>query len=597
MQIRSRYRIPESRQSTPSTTKRARVGAGSRPGRHPGDRRRRRHGRDHPSRSGTRTATHRRTGRRRVVHSPGARVDYHARTTHRPRWGTRRRTPSADPARRIATADAESSLDYPRAAPMLIGYVSDERYLALPDVALEFVDDRGAVVGGPVTGDRRGPRRPPGRALHASPCSSPATGRSAAGSSVPAASPHQFRLLADGLSGYVWPKWVRGGEAGEFRVHCRRAVPPGAVAIRLVAGARPRASAGSTSTARGRRCRSRPTATTPRRAWSGTRSATTARRTGSSSPPPIAAACTTSAPARPRARGSRSPGSSRRRGPTAPLAVLASNITWNAYNNFGGRSNYIHADELPPTPTVNSRYDLQRYRDAEFLSWDAPSYAPLSFDRPEPFNHIDFDERITDPIEGRQACHLAPAEWRLLGWLEHRGLPYDFYAETQLDDGTLDLSAYRALVLSVHPEYWTRRMYDRVKQWVFEEGGRLLYLGGNGLNCEVEIRRLVDAWSTTGRSPAWTSPGSAAESRFAHASRVGGQPARRGLHARRRDDRRPVPRRGRRPLGLRRDRPEGGRPVRPEVAAQALPRRRVRARDGQAVAQLARRTRGCWRRG
>ncbi len=44
------------------------------------------------------------------------------------------------------------------------------------------------------------------------------------------------------------------------------------------------------------------------------------------------------------------------------------------------------------------------------------------------------------------------------------------------------------LVPSVHPEYWTRRMYDRVKRWAFEEGGRLVYLGGNGLNCEVELR-------------------------------------------------------------------------------------------------------------
>src|SRR6185437_14687877 len=161
-----------------------------------------------------------------------------------------------------------------------------------------------------------------------------------------------------------------------------------------------------------------------------------------------------------------------------------------------------------------SRYDLARYRDVEFKSWSAPSYAPLSFERPEPFNHIDFDERINDSIEGRQACHLAPAEWRLLGWLEHRGLPYDFYAETQLDDGTLDLSAYRALVLSVHPEYWTRRMYDRVKQWVFHEGGRLLYLGGNGLNCEVEIRgsaMVVHNGQITGLDVA----GVGAESRFA----------------------------------------------------------------------------------
>ena len=44
----------------------------------------------------------------------------------------------------------------------------------------------------------------------------------------------------------------------------------------------------------------------------------------------------------------------------------------------------------------------------------------------------------------------------------------------------LDLTKYRVLILSTHPEYWTRQMYDRVKHWVFEEGGRLMYLGGNG---------------------------------------------------------------------------------------------------------------------
>ena len=31
--------------------------------------------------------------------------------------------------------------------------------------------------------------------------------------------PYQLRLLADGLLGYAWPKWVKGGEKSEFRVH------------------------------------------------------------------------------------------------------------------------------------------------------------------------------------------------------------------------------------------------------------------------------------------------------------------------------------------------------------------------------------------
>ncbi len=167
--------------------------------------------------------------------------------------------------------------------------------------------------------------------------------------------------------------------------------------------------------------------------------------------------------------------------------MLASNITWNAYNNFGGRSNYIHADALPPTPTVNARLELSRYNDPEFGTWNAEEYAPLSFDRPEPINHVPEATQLADPIEGRAACHVAPAEWRLLGWMEREGFDYDLYAETQLHAGDLDLDAYRVLIISTHPEYWSRQMYRAVKTWVFERGGRLMYLGGNGLNCEVSF--------------------------------------------------------------------------------------------------------------
>jgi hypothetical protein len=173
--------------------------------------------------------------------------------------------------------------------------------------------------------------------------------------------------------------------------------------------------------------------------------------------------------------------------PQAPVAVLASTNTWNAYNPFGGRSNYILAARMIDEPIVNSRTDLPRYRLQDYGEWkSAPEFAPLSFDRPEPYNHVSVEVACGDPIEGRQACHLAPAEWRLLGWLERQGCPYDLYADYQLHTGLLDLNAYRVLVLGPHPEYWSEVMYRLVKRWVFERGGRLMYLGGNGLNCAVE---------------------------------------------------------------------------------------------------------------
>ena len=167
--------------------------------------------------------------------------------------------------------------------------------------------------------------------------------------------------------------------------------------------------------------------------------------------------------------------------------MLAANINWNAYNNFGGRSNYIHPDCFPPTPTINARLELKRYTDPEHINFDAEDYAPLSFDRPEPINHVPEDDEITDPIAGRSASHVAPAEWRFLGWLEREGFAYDLYAETQLHFGQLDLDQYKVLIITTHPEYWSRKMYYDLKAWVRERGGKLMYLGGNGLNCEVEM--------------------------------------------------------------------------------------------------------------
>lgn len=368
---------------------------------------------------------------------------------------------------------------------MHLGYASDERFVALADVALEFLDAAGrswearSRASGAVHADL-----PPGE--YKVVLQKPGYGSKLSRVTVPSSTPHHFRLLTDGLLGYAWPKWVRGGEASEFRVH---SVEPYKLELWRY-GWEPEFVRGL-----GWHDEHGPRAVmqlTPDGDY--TQGGVRWNSVGYASPTHRQ---TVPAPERSGLYYFRAfTGSGRRfsfpwvvapEKPSAPVAVLAAAINWNAYNSFGGRSNYINADALPATPIVNSRAELSRYQSEEFGTWGYPAYAPLSFDRPEPFNDIPFEECITDPLEGRQACHLAPAEWRLFGWLEREGFPYDLYAEPQLDDGTLDLSAYRVLVISVHPEYWTRRMYDRVKRWVFREGGRLMYLGGNGLNCEVEL--------------------------------------------------------------------------------------------------------------
>lgn len=371
---------------------------------------------------------------------------------------------------------------------MLIGYVSDENYLALADVLLEF--QRGAESVAVVRSTPRGAVYAdidPG-VYHVTLAKDGFGGKTVTMNVAPDA-PHQFRLLSDTLLGYIFPKWVRAGAWGEYRIHspseCRVSLwryGGHKEFIKLVnwhGEHSPRASVqvtpdgDYTQTGVAWNSEGYVSAQHSQRVAAPARSGLyyfhLESRTGAffSFPWVIAPAA-----------------------PTAPIAVLASTNTWNAYNNFGGRSNYINPARLPPQPAVNVRLENARFRAtkmAEFYPYRADEYLPLSFDRPEPFNHIPGNMQVTDPIQGRNECHLAPAEWRLLGWLEREGYPYDLYADEQLHSGALDLDAYKVLILNTHPEYWSREMYRRVKEWVFERGGSLMYLGGDGLDGPVEF--------------------------------------------------------------------------------------------------------------
>lgn len=371
---------------------------------------------------------------------------------------------------------------------MLIGYVSDERYVALAGVAVEF-DQDGRTVAVVYSSPRGGVYADLAPGRYRVTLVKAGYGSKSVTIQVQAGRPHQFRLLSDCLLGYMWPKWVKSGERSEFRIHAPEAYRLSLWRygwqkefVRLIGwfdehGPRavmqitPDGDYTQSGVAWNREGYGSPQHTQfiagPER--SGLYYLHVEGESGAFFSLPWVVA-----PQQPGAR----------------IAVLASTNTWNAYNNFGGRSNYINAEGLPPTPTINARQDLIRYTNTtSYNAWGFPdeAYQPLSFERPEPGNFVALDEQVTDPIRGRQQCHLAPAEWRLLGWLEREEFAYDLYAESQLHFGQLDLDAYQVLILSTHPEYWSRAMYEQVKRWVVERGGRLLYLGGNGLNCEIEF--------------------------------------------------------------------------------------------------------------
>jgi hypothetical protein len=115
---------------------------------------------------------------------------------------------------------------------------------------------------------------------------------------------------------------------------------------------------------------------------------------------------------------------------------------------------------------------------------------------------------------------MASAEWRLLGWMEKNNLPYDLYSETLFHFDRVPLDKYSTLLISTHPEYWSVHMYDTLKDWVWNKGGRLIYLGGNGLNCEAEFldehRIVYQNTNWDHNNPPKGKDGLAIESRFAN---------------------------------------------------------------------------------
>jgi N,N-dimethylformamidase len=72
------------------------------------------------------------------------------------------------------------------------------------------------------------------------------------------------------------------------------------------------------------------------------------------------------------------------------------------------------------------------------------------------------------------------ADTHLLQWLDQQSQAVDVVTDEDLHaEGAALLSHYRVLITGTHPEYWTTPMWRGLQAWL-AQGGRLMYLGGNG---------------------------------------------------------------------------------------------------------------------
>ncbi|MGW6460857.1 N,N-dimethylformamidase beta subunit family domain-containing protein, partial [Streptomyces sp. NPDC055078] len=107
--------------------------------------------------------------------------------------------------------------------------------------------------------------------------------------------------------------------------------------------------------------------------------------------------------------------------------------------------------------------------------------------------------------------HLA-ADLFILGWLRSLGEDHDFDVALDEDlhrEGPGLLARYNTVVTGSHPEYWTRDMMDSLSAYL-GDGGRLMYLGGNGfywVTSAFEDRpHLIEVRRGNSGTRCWDSP-------------------------------------------------------------------------------------------
>jgi N,N-dimethylformamidase len=185
---------------------------------------------------------------------------------------------------------------------------------------------------------------------------------------------------------------------------------------------------------------------------------------------------------------------------TADLAVLVSTYTYTVYHNHArpeaGRAKWIGAwkdqakawGAYPHNAAEHREYGLSTYN----YHTDGSGICHASWLRPM-LNVRSGYITYPDPSIRASGLRHYPADSHLIAWLEQQGIAYDVITDVELDaEGVALLGPYRAVTTGTHPEYHTAAMLDALETYR-DNGGRLMYLGGNGFYWKVARHKEVPA--------------------------------------------------------------------------------------------------------
>ena len=171
----------------------------------------------------------------------------------------------------------------------------------------------------------------------------------------------------------------------------------------------------------------------------------------------------------------------------ADLCVLVSTFTYTVYGNHARpdfkdrwRERIRDWNAYPHNPADFRHYGLSTYNfhsDNSGICY-ASAQRPLMNLRP---GYITFGEGNGSGLRHYQA------DSHLYAWLEAKEIDFDLITDRELhEEGVDSIRDYKALCTGSHPEYHTPQTLDALQNYR-DQGGRLVYLGGNGFYWKIAL--------------------------------------------------------------------------------------------------------------
>ncbi len=181
----------------------------------------------------------------------------------------------------------------------------------------------------------------------------------------------------------------------------------------------------------------------------------------------------------------------------ADLAYLVPTATYLAYAN----------QRLGLSDGAFGSSKIHHANDAYLLAHDEVGYSMYEHHRDGSGVHFSSRLRPVLNLKPRSTTWAFNADTHITAWLDALEQGFDIVTDEDLHrEGAAALSGYRAVISGTHPEYYSTAMRDGLETWL-EDGGRLMYMGGNGFYWRVafsadnpaimEVRRAEDgtrAW-------------------------------------------------------------------------------------------------------